>query len=146
MAQITIDSTAVSNFLKPIVCPECGGVYAISASYKEEAARVGLFRLPWTCPYCKIERGYGDGEVQRKDREIARLQTEREHLEAARKAQSERADAAERSRNAFRGHLSLVKRRVKHGVCPCCNRTFKQLAQHMATKHPGFSPDIAPIP
>lgn len=26
--------------------------------------------------------------------------------------------------------------RAHAGVCPCCNRTFKQLAAHMKTKHP----------
>jgi DNA repair exonuclease SbcCD ATPase subunit len=29
-----------------------------------------------------------------------------------------------------------LKNRVTHGVCPCCNRTVKQLAQHMLTEHP----------
>jgi hypothetical protein len=26
------------------------------------------------------------------------------------------------------------------GVCPCCNRTFQQLARHMKAKHPGYGP------
>jgi hypothetical protein len=32
-----------------------------------------------------------------------------------------------------------AKRRAKRihaGVCPCCNRTFSNLARHMKTKHP----------
>lgn len=32
--------------------------------------------------------------------------------------------------------LKSVKTRVKNGVCPCCNRTFQDLAKHMKTKHP----------
>lgn len=31
-----------------------------------------------------------------------------------------------------------LQRRVSHGVCPCCHRTFKQLAEHMKRKHPGM--------
>ena len=31
------------------------------------------------------------------------------------------------------------QKRIKNGVCPCCNRTFKQLAAHMKNKHPEFS-------
>lgn len=27
-------------------------------------------------------------------------------------------------------------KRVSKGVCPCCNRTFENLANHMKTKHP----------
>ena len=31
----------------------------------------------------------------------------------------------------------LIKR-IKNGICPCCNRTFKQLAAHMKNKHPEY--------
>jgi hypothetical protein len=27
---------------------------------------------------------------------------------------------------------------VANGVCPCCNRTFQNLARHMAGKHPDY--------
>lgn len=26
--------------------------------------------------------------------------------------------------------------RIGAGICPCCNRTFSQLARHMQSKHP----------
>ena len=42
--------------------------------------------------------------------------------------------AATRARN----ERDQIKRRVAHGVCPCCGRTFKQLARHMASQHPDF--------
>lgn len=29
-----------------------------------------------------------------------------------------------------------LRKRVQNGVCPCCQRTFRNLASHMATKHP----------
>ncbi len=31
-----------------------------------------------------------------------------------------------------------LKNRIKHGVCPCCKRTFQNIAKHIATKHPGY--------
>lgn len=35
-------------------------------------------------------------------------------------------------------NLKLTKqlKRIHKGVCPCCNRSFTNLRQHMATKHP----------
>lgn len=36
--------------------------------------------------------------------------------------------------DAEQKHARLQKR-VKNGVCPCCKRTFANLARHMATKH-----------
>jgi len=49
-------------------------------------------------------------------------------------------DQAEASARAQKGHATRLRKRAKAGVCPCCNRTFKQLARHMATKHPDFDP------
>lgn len=31
-------------------------------------------------------------------------------------------------------------KRVASGICPCCNRSFKQVARHMAAKHKNWSP------
>lgn len=33
-----------------------------------------------------------------------------------------------------------IRDRIMAGVCPCCNRTFGNLARHMQSKHPEFSP------
>ena len=44
----------------------------------------------------------------------------------------------ERSHAATRGHLTRAKKQVhraEHGVCPHCNRSFQNLARHMASKH-----------
>jgi hypothetical protein len=53
--------------------------------------------------------------------------------------QRERREAAERRASAARGQVTKLKRRASAGVCPCCNRTFAQLARHMAAKHKGFT-------
>ncbi len=31
------------------------------------------------------------------------------------------------------------KKRVANGVCPCCNRSFVKLQQHMKVKHPEYA-------
>lgn len=52
-------------------------------------------------------------------------------------------DAAHRQASAARGQVTRIKNRVGNGVCPCCKRTFKQLAAHMACKHPEFKDEGA---
>lgn len=47
-------------------------------------------------------------------------------------------EAAERRARAMKGVATRMKNRVKRGVCPCCNRTFADLARHMAGQHPDF--------
>jgi DNA repair exonuclease SbcCD ATPase subunit len=75
-----------------------------------------------------------------------KLDRERERREAAeRRAQASRdlLAAEERSHSATRGHLTRVKKRTAHGVCPCCNRTFQNVARHMESKHPEFVQGVA---
>lgn len=69
--------------------------------------------------------------IKRKNEELAR---KNELLESVRRQR----DRAERSSASYKGKLGSVKRRAAHGVCPCCSRTFKQLAAHMKTKHPEY--------
>src|SRR5262245_9322902 len=57
-----------------------------------------------------------------------RYERERKRVEATR----ELLAAEERSHAATRGHLTRTRKRTAHGVCPCCKRTFQQLARHMA--------------
>lgn len=47
---------------------------------------------------------------------------------------SQRETEAQRAREAEK-KLKRIKTRVAAGVCPECNRTFQQLARHMACKH-----------
>ncbi|HMA26059.1 MAG: hypothetical protein ACM33U_07590 [Solirubrobacterales bacterium] len=68
-------------------------------------------------------------------------------LAATRRVAQSRLDllhAEENSHRATRGHLTRKKKqlaRVSAGVCPCCNRTFQNLARHMQTKHPNERAD-----
>jgi hypothetical protein len=71
----------------------------------------------------------------------------RTKLEAERRrhlATRELLEAEERSHVATRGHLTRARKRAAAGVCPCCHRTFQNVARHVASKHPGFEPSAAP--
>ncbi len=44
----------------------------------------------------------------------------------------------EHQRRGAKAAKTRIKNRVMNGVCPCCNRTFQNLASHMANKHPFY--------
>jgi hypothetical protein len=67
--------------------------------------------------------------IAERDDEIARQRTMREETE--------------RRLAATRGVVTRIKNRVGHGVCPCCQRTFGDLARHMASKHPTYAAEAA---
>lgn len=54
------------------------------------------------------------------------------------RAEQAHREAAQHQSRAFKGVVTKLKKRAANGVCPCCNRTFVDLARHMAGKHPTF--------
>lgn len=115
--------------LTSIDCGGCGGTYAINERFRKQCADYGR---SWVCPYCKIGWGYsGNGALERAQKE---LEAERSRKAAA----LERANAAEAERMRVEKAMKRMETRAAAGVCPCCNRTFQQLARHMTIKHPDY--------
>jgi hypothetical protein len=86
--------------------------------------------------YCPLGHSHvpsGEGKAERTERWL------KEERERAARIDAER-EQAEASARAHKGHATRLRKRTKAGVCPCCNRTFKQLARHMSTQHPDFEP------
>jgi hypothetical protein len=92
--------------------------------------------------YC----GYGHAQVYAKgESDLAIVRRERDRLkqQLAEKddliiAQREARLAAEKQLTASRAAATKARKRTVAGVCPCCHRTFRQMALHMKAKHPGF--------
>lgn len=68
------------------------------------------------------------------ERKLHQIQIESQRKRAEWAEQGEKI--AQRSAAAFKGQVTKIRKRIAHGVCPCCNRTFGNLAEHMQTKHP----------
>jgi predicted RNA-binding Zn-ribbon protein involved in translation (DUF1610 family) len=128
------ENLALSITLTAVDCGQCGGSYAINERYREQCKKYGR---SWTCPYCQTGWGFsgnGDFEKLQKQLESERRLREQERL------WKEQAVVRER---AARGQATRLRNRAAAGVCPCCNRTFKQLAAHMKAKHPKYGADSA---
>jgi hypothetical protein len=130
---VTLEQVTVS--VARIACGGCGGVYAISEKYRKQKEQEGG---GWHCPYCQCSWGYWDGENEKLKKQVQEA-NDRLAGERARHDQTREALAHEKhGARSVRGHLSRVKKRVAAGVCPCCNRTFQNLARHMVGQHPSF--------
>lgn len=122
-----------SVVLTVINCGDCGGTYSINEKFRATCYHKGT---GWTCPYCKSGWGYYKNN---KDAEIARLKRAKERADmAAREAHQQTVDANNRAR-AQKAAKTRLKNRIAAGVCPCCNRTFQNLARHIAGQHPDYS-------
>ena len=113
--------------LAQISCGECGGVYAINERVRQHHQERGTC---WRCPYCGVSWGYPNkGTLAAKERELAE--------EKARHQRTlERLNATEKTATKLERKL----KRVARGVCPQCNRTFRDLARHMSGVHGHASP------
>ncbi len=72
------------------------------------------------------------------ERDILRETAARESAERSRKWAESRAKGANIAAGKAKAAQRRLQQRVAAGVCPCCHRTFKQLASHINAKHPEY--------
>lgn len=115
-------------------CWKCGVVFA-TPRYFDDAKRVdgGATHCPnghagYHTPGPSVEAQL------RKELEAAQAQVDRERKN--REWAESRAKGANIAAGKAKAAHRRLRQRVAAGVCPCCQRTFKQLAAHMKAKHP----------
>lgn len=111
--------------LTEMVCGQCGIKFAVPENWRAEKQETGN---SWYCPngHC---RAYSESDAAK----YCRLLQEEKDRHAKTLSRLNESAVAEQK---ITKELNRVKKRVHAGVCPCCNRTFQQLARHMKNKHP----------
>lgn len=109
-----------------VECCSCGVVFGMPSDLNER-----FMNDPDKYFYCP------NGHSQH----YAKSKEQRLREEAERKLQNKENELANLAATKIQLENELQKaqrkiKRVQNGVCPCCNRTFKDLAAHMKTKHP----------
>lgn len=122
----------------PIDCcyENCGRTFAMTSTMENHYRNN---KKAFTCPYCKGTQGfYGKNKEERLKDKIDMLKDEVAFSESQVKKERTRTNHAKRQTAYQKGVTTKLKNRMKNGICPCCNRTFKQLAAHMKNKHPEY--------
>lgn len=68
--------------------------------------------------------------------EADKMRRERDRAKQQIAQRDDEITALRRQVEAEQRKAKRVQKRIHAGVCPCCNRTFQNVARHMATKHP----------
>jgi hypothetical protein len=110
-------------------CCNCGVSFAITQRMKQELLKS---HKSFFCPNGHSQYYPGTNEVE-KLKNLLRIESE--YKDEYRKER----DELKKSLTATKGHSTRLRKCVANGVCPCCNRTFGNLANHMKTEHPTFS-------
>lgn len=109
-------------------CCNCGVVFAMPADLNDKRREDGQnFYCPNGHPLC-YRRSEADRLREQLDRANGRV-----------KFEADQREAAERSRRALRGVITKQRKRAAAGQCPCCDKAFTALADHMAEQHPDYA-------
>lgn len=130
--------------LEETSCCACGITFAAPHSFLE-AFRTGNHDGCFYCPngHKLSWRGNTELDAMRKRAVALQATIDQKNAEIARKSaaieeERRRTIELDRSLKAQKGVVTRIKNRAAAGVCPCCNRTFTQLARHMQAKHKEF--------
>lgn len=126
MGQVLAFSIEYEHVTNCITC----GVPIIMSAEQERGLRNS--HAIWYCV-----NGHSQHWPQKSDEQILRekLAEKEKQLEFER----ERAARNYAEREKAEKENKRLKKRVANGVCPCCQRSFTNVARHMKTKHPDFS-------
>jgi ATPase subunit of ABC transporter with duplicated ATPase domains len=112
----------------------CGTPFALPAELLS-AARKSAHTI--YCPHGHTVV-WKETEADKLRRERDRLKQDQARLEDEKRWAEERASMATvRAEKAERAKKRLEKR-ASAGTCPCCSRTFSNMATHMKRQHPEF--------
>lgn len=113
--------------LEKQTCCECGITFAAPDHFFNKRREDGR---EFRCPNGHTLH-WGDTTVKR-------LQRELDAQKAETNRQRENYFREQREREALEKKAKLAAKRSSAGTCPCCKRTFSQMARHMKTKHPDY--------
>jgi hypothetical protein len=125
-----------------ITCYKCRCEYVLPDELYTAAKRSA--DIYFWCPYGhQAHYPEGETEADKLRRERDRLTQRLAQKDDAIKYWRENGERVERRLSATRGVVTRMRNRVGAGVCPCCTRSFGNLARHMKSKHPSFRTEAA---
>lgn len=137
------ESFSADTTLCTVECCACGILYAIPDSLDDWLRKYNRAAYPNGYGSTCCPAGHKWHYPGRNTEQIAKRDAERARDAAARaRAERDQAEASARAQKAAatraRNERDRERRRTAAGVCPCCNRSFKQLARHVCSQHPDY--------
>lgn len=113
-----METTYYTITLNKISCCNCGLVFGIEEQFNSRCRETHQW---FYCPNGHPQRYPQETEKERLQKQLILANTDKDRLgEMLRKKELE---------------VKRVHRRIKNGICPHCNRYFKNIHRHMMSKH-----------
>jgi hypothetical protein len=128
--------------LESIECANCGITFAFPEHIVTKRRRD---HASFYCPHGHSNFFPGESDVEKAQKQLKeaqqKLEFQRQDLEwyhEHTKELDQKVKEERRAHGTTKRKLTQQTKRIAHGVCPCCKRTFKQLAAHMSRQHPDY--------
>jgi hypothetical protein len=118
-------------------CYSCHIRFAMPEDFQRRCREAGP-KMTFHCPLGHAQC-YSVSDAQRLREQLDGWRRRAERAETLAVAANDQATAAERSKRAYKGHLTRERKRIGNGVCPCCSRHFTNVERHMRGQHPGYA-------
>lgn len=123
MARFTVQET-----IETLECASCAMTFGVPDRFVADRRND---HKSFFCPagHSNSYSGESDEEKMRRERDNARQQlamVEEEKLDALRAVERAKAETKK------------LKKRAASGTCPCCQRSFSNMMEHMKKQHPKF--------
>lgn len=120
-----------------LVCCKCGISFAVDAQVKQRWVDNGsLFYCPNGHP-----QYFTETLVHKLNKQLEASKRELEFARNNAAAERTAREHTERRLSARKSVNTRLRNRIKNGVCPCCQRTFMNLQNHMKNQHSQFNKD-----
>jgi DNA-binding transcriptional regulator YiaG len=119
----------VNTWLETETCCNCGMVFAMPKDFQQKKRN-----NPGSTFYCPS----GHGQHYVGETKAQKLQRELEQRESQLADARDQANRLMAERDAAAKAHKKMRTRVANGVCPCCNRSFENLRNHMQSQHPEY--------
>ncbi len=127
---------AIQTFIATLViedCCNCGIAFGMSADF---AQRRRDDHKTFYCPAGHPQHYTGKSETEKLKDQLQSATNRENSLRERNESLHDQLLHKNYSIRALKAAKTKVINRVKNGVCPCCNRTFKNLQDHFQSKHP----------
>lgn len=114
-------------------CITCGVIWGVPSDYQ---SRRKQDHNNFYCPNGHTQCYIGKSDAERLREELDRVKAGNASLHDVLTRKNEQLQEKDYRIRSLKGAKTRIENRVKNGVCPCCNRTFKNLAAHFKTQHP----------
>lgn len=124
-------------------CAHCGVPFGIPKAMERRRRQDGR---SFYCPNGhSLFFSTNETEEEKLKKKLLRKQREAE-VQRQRAVRAEQDAAAKREQmEAALEEVERTRKRTAGGVCPCCNRSFEELANHIRSKHPDYV-DMVTLP